>query len=1146
MTISNPCDFADPVPCGVNPAFTYTRYPCDFDDPRSGDTRGVPIIIDLQTPVKAEVVNRHREVLLAIEAELGIQPSGTYTTVRSRLDSLEATLCTIWTSLEGLTKVNILSNGVSVVDNVQNINFFGPGVLVTDAGDFQANINIIGGGLPDVLSINNTTDGYDIDFINDSRGVNCLDPVNPQDVATKNYVDEIANYFDGYLLTVQQDSLIIREKVSLLNFTGPGVTATEGLSDGEVVVNIESTTTIMRQDVFDPVPGQTQFTLLHPPLNQESTELFIDGVSQTVVVDYGLSGQTLTYVGNPVLDGTETVVIKYFEDLSVVGYIGLPEVLYVDNATDGYNIDFVNDSRGINCLDPIDPQDVATKNYVDGYIGSLDLSPVLSVYDEGFLEQTRVDKINFIGPGVTAVGIGSGTVNVTITGSGGGGSGTVMKQELYIAEAGQTIFTVVGNPFNEQSTELFINGVSQTVVLDYNLTDIHEVTYSGNPILLGGEEVVIKYFEDISLVTPPNPSAMKQQVFIAEPGQSLFTVDYNPMNEDSVELFIDGVSQTVRDDYSVTGNVINYYGDVVLDGTEIVVIKYFTMIMITTDPGLPTVLAADNSTDGYNINFENASTGINCIDPTNPQDIATKHYVDGYSQDLEDLINNHSIQHESGGIDEVDGYNIGITYIPENYISPSLNIVGAHIAAMDSKFGDIIAGNVVAISAGSFSRNSGTVAFANSNGVTFGMNTAGVVTASVTGGGAAISAGTNSKNSGTISFVNSNGLSWGMDTAGVITGSVSGGGVAISAGTNSKNSGTVVFSNSNGLSWGMDTAGVITGSVVAGGAAISAGSFSRNSGIISFASNNNGISCGMDSLGLVTWNTTQNSPMTIAIGPNTISGNSVVFSNANGVSFGMATDINGGTITASAVSGVVMGQAVMLHPNVAPALGVSSFSTSGISGTFTNGYLPMGATPFNVPNLCTISSVFIPVVFSEVYGNGSFSNQTRNVTYSCGIYSKSLTNYTQVGTTSWSYAYSCATDTASNTIAIQINNYITSIVSAFGITLSSNLQVALPLGLTLSPGKYLWLTGGRIQCTNSGYTRAGVLSYGAIIVNTTRMNIQEYPCLIGTENITRDAASGVNRYGGFAYSYASQSVMPAFFPQSPSISASIMPYFILG
>lgn len=187
LPIVNPCDYGDPEPCGVNPSFVYTRYPCDFDDPRSTDTLGLPITVDNRTPVKAEVVNRQRESILAVEAELGIQPSGTFTTVRSRLDALEGLLCSI----------------------------------------------------------------------------------------------------------------------------------------SEVV---SGTSTIMHQDVFSASASQTVFVLTHKPINAQSTELFISGVSQTIGIDYTLSGFTVTYSGIPALVGGEEVVVKYFEAVSVnpdYGYLGV-------------------------------------------------------------------------------------------------------------------------------------------------------------------------------------------------------------------------------------------------------------------------------------------------------------------------------------------------------------------------------------------------------------------------------------------------------------------------------------------------------------------------------------------------------------------------------------------------------------------------------------------------------------------------------------------------------------------------------------------------------------------------------------------------------------------------------------------------------
>lgn len=49
----------------------------------------LPVLVDLVSPVRAADVNRLRNSIIAIERELGINPSGTYGTVRARLDALE-------------------------------------------------------------------------------------------------------------------------------------------------------------------------------------------------------------------------------------------------------------------------------------------------------------------------------------------------------------------------------------------------------------------------------------------------------------------------------------------------------------------------------------------------------------------------------------------------------------------------------------------------------------------------------------------------------------------------------------------------------------------------------------------------------------------------------------------------------------------------------------------------------------------------------------------------------------------------------------------------------------------------------------------------------------------------------------------------
>lgn len=74
---------------------SYSNYPNQLDNSTT-----LPPSTDLVTPVKAEVTNRLRDAILAIEAELGLQPSGTYSTVRARLDALRTELATLRALIE--------------------------------------------------------------------------------------------------------------------------------------------------------------------------------------------------------------------------------------------------------------------------------------------------------------------------------------------------------------------------------------------------------------------------------------------------------------------------------------------------------------------------------------------------------------------------------------------------------------------------------------------------------------------------------------------------------------------------------------------------------------------------------------------------------------------------------------------------------------------------------------------------------------------------------------------------------------------------------------------------------------------------------------------------------------------------------------
>jgi len=292
--IENPCEFGEPEPCGVNPAFTYTRYPCDYDDPRETDTRGLPVIVDLQTLVRAEVVNRQRESILAMEAELGIQPSGTFTTVRDRLDYMDSFLCSIWNNLG---TVEIQHEGTQVLEKASIINFLG-NVTVQDVGDNKANVTIIGGdGYAPVH------EGLTVTMDNQTSFTLSEEPGDPSYVVLWN--GGIKQQISDYSITgttvawLGAESINLGDIVEVLYFKP----STGGGSGGPVDYT---------QEVFTAGAAQVAFGLSNAPTALTSVEMFITGVSQTVGVDYTLLGSTVSYIGAPALAGGEAVVIKYF------------------------------------------------------------------------------------------------------------------------------------------------------------------------------------------------------------------------------------------------------------------------------------------------------------------------------------------------------------------------------------------------------------------------------------------------------------------------------------------------------------------------------------------------------------------------------------------------------------------------------------------------------------------------------------------------------------------------------------------------------------------------------------------------------------------------------------------------------------------
>ncbi len=137
----------------------YTLYPSAIDS-----SNELPLSVDNVTPIRSEVVNRIREAVLAVETELGVQPSSTFTTVRDRLDDFSARIADLAEQVEGMQiagggSVRVKENGVTKVVTATTMDFLS-GATITASGNTA--LITIASGLPGQLTADNTTSGNNI------------------------------------------------------------------------------------------------------------------------------------------------------------------------------------------------------------------------------------------------------------------------------------------------------------------------------------------------------------------------------------------------------------------------------------------------------------------------------------------------------------------------------------------------------------------------------------------------------------------------------------------------------------------------------------------------------------------------------------------------------------------------------------------------------------------------------------------------------------------------------------------------------------------------------------------------------------------------------------------------------------------------
>ena len=327
-------------------------------------------------------------------------------------------------------------------------------------------------------------------------------------------------------------------------------------------------------------------------------------------------------------------------------------------------------------------------------------------------------------------------------------------------------------------------------------------------------------------------------------------------------------------------------------------------------------------------------------------------------------------------------------------------------------------GNTGTISAGTATATLGQVIFANSNGVTFGIDGQ-TITASVgaAGGGLTninVSAGTTSNNLSALTLSNSNGVSFGLNgsvitatvqtnylTTAMLSNAATISNINVSAGTTSNNLSAVTFNNANGITFGLNASTITAshdGLTSQSGQAFSAGGGSSAFQTLSF-SNANGISFS-NNAGQVqasyTVPTVTNSSWTVSDNVTSLTISRLAFTNSNGLTLTLSTAAGAATVVGSYTVPTQTNQSLGLY-----AVSNTTLSTSGTMDARTISFQGAGVASVGVSNGS--------VVISVPAGGGGLTN----INVSAGTTSNNLSNIVFSNSNGVSFGLNGSTVTAS-------------------------------------------------------------------------------------------------------------------------------------
>lgn len=261
-------------------------------------------------------------------------------------------------------------------------------------------------------------------------------------------------------------------------------------------------------------------------------------------------------------------------------------------------------------------------------------------------------------------------------GGGGGGSGrdgyAPTQKTLTVLYYNQTVFTLGIQPSLPSATELFVNGIKYRYGVDYTLSGM-TITWSGTPILLVTDIIDVIFFRS-------GTGAPVQETFIATPGQTLFYLGATSVLPYATEFFVNGIKNRFATDYNISGATVTYLGSPILVAGDVVDIIYYIASGSSGGSGAGTQTLAQTLALGNNAN---AIGIVNMADPINPQDAATKAYVDAQVTSHDSLTEVLSHGNITDGYDIVMSVGDSITsagttvsILAGGYISGTLTVDG--------------------------------------------------------------------------------------------------------------------------------------------------------------------------------------------------------------------------------------------------------------------------------------------------------------------------------------------------------------------------------------------------------------------------------------------------------------------------------------